>query len=43
MQQIQQGYLGLSLLMNLNWDRLLYAGTLAFALCAGAYVGSLLN
>lgn len=43
MQQALQGYRGLSLLMNLNWDRLLYAGTLAVALSLGAFVGSILN
>jgi hypothetical protein len=43
MQTIQHGYRGLSLLMDLNWDRLLYVGTLAFALGAGAYIGSVLN
>lgn len=43
MQTLQQGYRSLSLLMNLNWDRLLYAGTLAFALGAGAYLGTLLT
>ncbi len=43
MQTIQHEYRGLSLLMDLNWDRLLYVGTLAFALGAGAYIGSVLN
>jgi hypothetical protein len=43
MQHIQHGYRGLSLLMDLNWDRLLYIGTLAFALGAGAYLGAILN
>lgn len=43
MQHIQQGYRGLSLLMNLNWDRLLYIGTIAFALGAGAYLGTFVN
>jgi len=43
MEQVQQGYRSLSLLMNLNWDRLLYGGTIAFALVAGSYVGNLLN
>ena len=40
MQTIQTGYRGLSLLMMLNSDRLLYAATLAVALAAGAYIGS---
>ncbi|MGC1494544.1 MAG: hypothetical protein WA790_01955 [Sulfitobacter sp.] len=41
MQTIQSSYRGLSLLMDLNWDRALYVGTIAVALAAGAYVGSL--
>ncbi len=41
MQTIQSSYRGLSLLMELNWDRALYVGTIAVALAAGAYVGSL--
>lgn len=41
MQTIQSGYRGLSLLMSLNWDRILYVATLATALAAGAWLGSL--
>ena len=41
MQAIATNYKGLSLLVNLNWDRLLYIGTIAGALLLGAYVGSL--
>ncbi|MCX8225031.1 MAG: hypothetical protein OTI35_03075 [Sulfitobacter sp.] len=41
MQTIKTSYRGLSLLMDLNWDRVLYLGTLAFALAAGAFLGSL--
>lgn len=41
MQTIQISYRGLSLLMDLNWDRVLYAATICFALAAGAFVGSL--
>ncbi|GAA6175491.1 hypothetical protein [Sulfitobacter pacificus] len=41
MQAIQSSYRGLSLLMALNWDRVLYVGTIALALVAGAYLGSL--
>jgi len=41
MQTIFKGYRGLSILMDLNWDRLLYMCTMIFALCAGAYFGSL--
>jgi len=43
MEHVQQSYRSLSLLMNLNWDRLLYGATIAFALSAGAYLGTLLN
>lgn len=43
MEHIQQGYRGLSLLMEINWDRLLYIGTIAFALGAGAWIGTLVN
>ena len=41
MQTIQRGYHGLSLLMKLNSDRLLYVATLITALAAGAWLGSL--
>jgi len=41
MQTIQRSYRGLSLLMQLNWDRALYAGTIAFALATGAFLGSM--
>ncbi|MGB5557775.1 MAG: hypothetical protein WBN04_07160 [Paracoccaceae bacterium] len=41
MQTIQSGYRGLSLLVDLNWDRLLYFATIAAALGAGAFIGSL--
>jgi len=41
MQTLQTGYRGLSLLFALNWDRLLYIATIAFALMLGAFVGSL--
>lgn len=43
MHTIQHGYRGLSLLMDLNWDRMLYVGTIALALFAGAYLGSTLG
>ncbi len=42
METIQNGYRGLSLLVNLNWDRLFYFATIFAALMAGAYLGSLL-
>ncbi len=41
MHTIQTSYRGLSLLMDINWDRLLYVGAIAFALAAGTFVGSL--
>ncbi len=41
MQTLTQGYRGLSLLVDLNWDRILYVGVIAAALLAGAFVGSL--
>lgn len=43
MEQIQQGYRGLSLLWQINWDRLLYVGTIAVALGAGAWIGTLVR
>lgn len=42
MQAISKGYRGLSVLMDINWDRILYMCTMIFALCAGAFLGSLL-
>lgn len=41
MQTLAHGYHGLSLLLNLNWDRLLYVATLCGALWAGAFLGSM--
>ncbi len=41
MQTITTGYRGLTLLVDLNWDRLLYLATIAAALGAGAFIGSL--
>jgi len=32
---------GLQILVDLNWDRVLYIVTILFALAAGAWVGSL--
>ena len=42
MQVIAQGYHGLSLLVNLNWDRLFYLATIFGALMLGGFIGSLL-
>ena len=43
MEHVHHGYRGLGVLMELNWDRLLYVATTAVALGFGAWVGSLLN
>jgi len=40
MQTLTAGYKGVSLLVNLNWDRLLYLATIAGALGLGAWFGS---
>lgn len=42
MQTLQQSYRGLSLLFQLNWDLLLFVVTIAIALMAGAFLGSLI-
>ncbi len=39
MQTLAQSYRGVTVLFNLNWDRILYTGALVGALYAGAYVG----
>lgn len=41
MHTLQNGYRGLSLLFDLNWDRLLYVATILAALMVGAFVGTL--
>lgn len=41
METMQSGYRGLSLLMDLNWDRILYVSTIVLALGAGAWIGAL--
>ena len=40
MQSIMTGYRGFVLLLSLNWDRLLYGGTIAVALALGSWFGS---
>jgi hypothetical protein len=40
MQHIVDGYRGVALLINLNWDRIIYVSTMIVALYAGAFVGS---
>ncbi|WP_298836065.1 hypothetical protein [uncultured Roseobacter sp.] len=41
MQAVQSGYRGLSLLMDLNWDRILYISTIGLALGAGGWIGTI--
>ena len=43
MQTIAAGYRSVSLLVTINWDRLLYISTIVFALFLGAWLGSLLH
>lgn len=43
MQTAQNSYRGLSLLMDLNWDRALYMGMVTLALGAGAGLITLLG
>ncbi|SFS52572.1 hypothetical protein SAMN04488040_0760 [Sulfitobacter marinus] len=40
MNAIKSNYRGLSLLIDLNWDRAIYLGALILALAAGACLGS---
>ncbi len=41
MQTLTSGYRGLSLMMLLNWDRLVYLATIVLALLFGAWIGGL--
>ena len=41
MQTLTEGYRGLSLVMTLNWDRLLYLGTIAVALGFAGWIAGL--
>ncbi|MDX2484173.1 MAG: hypothetical protein QNK42_11005 [Pseudodonghicola sp.] len=38
MQVLQHSYRGLSLIMELNWDLILYLATIAIALMVGAWM-----
>ena len=38
MQTLAQGYKGMTVLLNLNWDRILTTAALIGALYAGSYV-----
>lgn len=40
MQYIDKGARGISLLVDLNFDRFIYFGTIAAALMAGAFIAS---
>ena len=41
MHTIEQGYRAVSLLIDINWDRLLFPSAILVALMAAAYIGSL--
>jgi hypothetical protein len=41
MDTIENSYRSLSLLVELNWDRALFAGTIALGFAAGALMGAL--
>ncbi|MCT4559445.1 MAG: hypothetical protein N4A61_15455 [Pelagimonas sp.] len=43
MQTLTDGYRGMSLILTLNWDRILYLFTVGFALFMGAYLGAYLQ
>ena len=43
MQTLSSGYRSLSLLFNLNWDRLFSLGTILLGLLAGAFLGSVIS
>jgi hypothetical protein len=42
MQAIQESYRTVSLLISINWDRLLYVMAIAASLFLGAYLGTLM-
>jgi len=41
MSTLQAGYSSMSLLVSINWDRLLYVFTIVAALFMGSYLGAL--
>ncbi len=43
MQTMVNSYRGLSLLVDLNWDRIFSVGTIVVGLLAGAFLGSALT
>ncbi|MDZ4134442.1 MAG: hypothetical protein U1D06_02450 [Paracoccaceae bacterium] len=40
MQTVMDGYKGLSLVVDLNWDRVFSLGTIIVGLLAGAFLGN---
>lgn len=42
MQTIQDGYRSFSLLVSINWDRMIYVSAIAASLFLGAYLGKLM-
>ncbi|WP_439120743.1 hypothetical protein [Marivita sp.] len=42
MQTIQDGYRSFSLLVSINWDRLIYVVAIGASLFLGAYLGTLM-
>lgn len=42
MERVLDSYKGLSLLVNINWDRIFTFGTVIVGLLAGAFLGSAL-
>lgn len=43
MQRVQEGYRGLSLLVDLNWDRALYVSAITMSLGVGAWLSTLIQ
>ncbi len=43
MESIMNTTKGLGLIVNMNWDRLLYVATLLVALGIGAWLGTMMN
>ncbi len=41
MHTLEQSYRGVTLLMELNWDRFLFLATICLSLLCGAWLGSL--
>lgn len=42
MSTLQASYRSMSVLVSINWDRLLYVFTIVFALFFGAYLGTVM-